>query len=61
MDYNQAKEALLHIFKWGGSGDEKEVKNILDTHPSLLNEVIICVLYGDDNIISHDIVEFKFC
>ncbi len=43
MDYNQAKDALYKICKEGGSGDEKEVKKILDYHnnTNLINEVII--------------------
>mmetsp|Transcript_30090 Transcript_30090/g.32797 ORF Transcript_30090/g.32797 Transcript_30090/m.32797 type:complete len:270 (+) Transcript_30090:89-898(+) len=40
MEYHQAKKALAAIFKWGGSGDEKEVKKILDEHPSLINEFL---------------------
>lgn len=41
MDYNRAKDALKEICNFRGSGDEKEVKKILDEHPSLLNEVSI--------------------
>ncbi len=44
MDYNQAKNALYEICRPGGSGDEKEVKKILDEHPNLINEVIISII-----------------
>ena len=34
---------LYEICKRDGSGDEKEVKKILDKHPSLINEVIVSI------------------
>ncbi len=40
MNYNRAKVVLYEICKEGGSGNEKEVKKILNQHPSLINEVI---------------------
>ncbi len=41
MDSQYAKRTLHDICKWGGSGDEKEVKKILDEYPSLINEVML--------------------
>ncbi len=41
MGNNQAKSALYDTWKVDGSGDEKEVKEILDKYPSLINEVIL--------------------
>ncbi len=41
MDSNRAKKALVEICDDEGSGDEKEVKKILDEHPSFINEVRI--------------------
>lgn len=49
MDYNRAKKALLDICQYGGSGDDKEAKKILDDHPSLINEGIIISDYYSIN------------
>lgn len=57
MDYNQAKDALFEICKRDGSGDEKEVKKILDYHnnTNLINEVriIISININNNNLIYH--------
>ncbi len=39
MGANQAKESLINICAWSGSGDYEEVKKILDRNPSLINQV----------------------
>lgn len=43
MDYREAKEALSELCMSTGR-DEKEVKKIIDEHPSLINEVILSYL-----------------
>ncbi len=55
MDYNQAKDALYNICKWGGSGDEKEVKKILDyyNNTNLINEVRIYLNINNNNLRSY--------
>ncbi len=38
---NQAKEILEHFCSRDGSGNDTEVRLLIDEHPSLLNVVII--------------------
>lgn len=59
-DYDQAKWALFECCKWEGSGNEKEVKRILDKYPSLINEVypLFMNIYYDKNISPYDLIAF---
>lgn len=63
MNDNRAKEALCKICKSRGTGDEKEVKKIVDAHPSIINEVRIkthIILLLILNMISYDFIGFRF-
>ncbi len=66
MNYHRAKSALVEICKYAGSGNEKEVKKILDEHPSLINEVIRSSIifldrdYNHHNLLLYDITGFDF-
>lgn len=64
MTDNRVKEALCKICKSRGNGDEKEVKKIVDAHPSIINEVrrkgdgIVVVFIDIENNGWYDLIFF---